>query len=76
MQHPFIGDLSDKTLDELQTTINELTKKLSYAYRINHMTMINQLQMAMDSYKTEASKRLDELYKKQNIQNQINISKT
>ena len=76
MQHPFIGDLSDKTLDELQTTINELTKKLSYAYRINHIGMVHQLNMAMDSYKTEANKRLDELYKKQNIQNQINISKT
>ena len=76
MQHPFIGDLSDKTLDELQTTINELTKKLSYAYRINHYGMVQQLSMAMDSYKTEANKRLDDLYKKQNIQNQINISKT
>jgi hypothetical protein len=74
MQHPFIHDLSEKTLDELQTSISDLNKKLNFAYRIQNGAMINQLRMILESYNSENSKRMDELYKKQNIQNQINIS--
>jgi ribosomal protein L29 len=74
MQHPFIHDLSEKTLDELQTSISDLNKKLNFAYRIQNGAMINQLRMILESYNSENTKRMDELYKKQNIQNQINIS--
>lgn len=75
MQHPFINDLSDKTIDELQNTINDLNKKLNFVYRAQNGPMIQQMLMVLDSYKTEYSKRMDELYKKQNLQNKINISK-
>jgi hypothetical protein len=74
MQHPFIHDLSDKTLEELQTAISDLNKKLNFAYSMQNGTMINQLKMMLESYNTENSKRMDALYKKQNIQDQINIS--
>lgn len=74
MQHPFINDLSDKSIDELQTTINDLTKKLTFVYRTQNGPMINQIQMVLESYKSEYSKRIDEIYKKQNLQNKINIS--
>lgn len=74
MQHPFISDLSDKSIDELQNTINDLTKKLTYVYRTQNGPLIQQVQMALQSYKTEYSKRIDEIYKKQNLQNKINIS--
>lgn len=74
MQHPFINDLSDKSIDELQNTINDLTKKLTFVYRIQNGPMIHQMQMVLESYKTEYSKRIDEIYKKQNLQNKINIS--
>lgn len=75
MQHPFINDLSDKTIDELQNTINDLTKKLNFVYRSQNGPMINQMLMVLDSYKTEYTKRMDEIYKKQNLNNKINISK-
>ena len=75
MQHPFISDLSGKTMDELQNTINDLTKKLTYVYRSQNGPMIHQLLMVLDSYKTEYGKRMDELYKKQNLNNKINVSK-
>jgi hypothetical protein len=75
MQHPFINDLSDKTLDELQNTIQDLSKKLNYVYRAQNGAMINQILMVLDSYKIEYNKRIDEIYKKQNLQNKINISK-
>ena len=74
MQHPFISDLSGKTLDELQKAITDLTGKLSFASRIQNGAMLNQLHMILDSYRTEYSHRMDEMYKKQNLQNKINIS--
>lgn len=75
MQHPFINDLSGKTLDELQHSIMELTKNLTFAYRTGNSSLIYQLQMVLESYKAESAKRLDDLYKKQNVTDRINISK-
>ncbi len=73
MEHPFIHNLQDKSLEDLQTTISNLTSKLTFAYRTGNGPLINQLQMAIDSYKTAYSKKMDELIQKQNIQ--INIQK-
>ncbi len=75
MQHPFISDLSDKSIEDLQNTIQDLTKKLNFVYRSQNGPMISQLQMVIESYKAEYGKRMDEIYKKQNLSNKINISK-
>jgi hypothetical protein len=53
MRHPFIHDLSDKTVDELQTTISGLMTKLSFAYRTNNVSLINQLNIVLERYKEE-----------------------
>jgi hypothetical protein len=74
MQHPFINDLSGKSMEDLQNTIQELTKKLNFVYRTQNGPMISQIQMVLESYKTEYTKRMDDIYKKQNLTNKINIS--
>ena len=73
MEHPFMPDLSDKTIDELQTSIQDLTSKLTFANRIGKEFMVNQIHMVLEGYNKEYAKRMDELYKKQNIQNNIKI---
>lgn len=75
MEHPFIKDLDDKSLDELQTSLSELSKKLTFAYRTQNGALISQLQMAMESYKVAYQKKMDDLVKKQNISMQINVTK-
>lgn len=75
MQHPFINDLSHLTVDEIQTKINDLTSKLSYCYRTHNQVLINQLHMAIDSYKAEYIKKINDLYKKNNIQDKIVIKR-
>lgn len=75
MEHPFINDLGDKTLEELQTAISGLTNKLNFAYRVGNGPLIQQINMALESYRNAYSKKMDELVKKQNIQAQINIQK-
>lgn len=75
MKHPFINDLSDKSLEQLQETMNGLTSKLTFAYRTQNGPLIHQLNMAIESYRTEYNKKMDEIMKKQNNQNKINIQK-
>lgn len=75
MTHPFISSLSDKSMEELQTAIQDLTNKLNFAYRMQNTAMITQLLMILDSYKQEYNRKMDELLKKQNTQTQINIKK-
>ena len=75
MQHPFIGDLSDQTLEELQAKIQELTKNLGFAYRMGNQNLANQIHMVLESYKAESTGRLDAMYKKQKVQGSINIQK-
>ncbi len=75
MQHPFINDLSNKNMEELQDTITKLNSNLNFAYRMQNQSMIQQLHMIIDSYKSEYNKRMDALYKKQNLDNRINITK-
>jgi len=73
MEHPFIHDLSSKTIEELQETIGKLTTKLTFAYRTGNGPLISQLQMALESYRKESGKKLDELLNKQNIKTGVNI---
>jgi hypothetical protein len=75
MTHPFISSLSDKSMEELQTAIQDLTKKLNFAYRMQNTAMITQLLMILDSYKQEHNRKMDDLLKKQNTQTQISIKK-
>lgn len=75
MQHPFINDLSEKSLEDLEKTITDLNKKLSFVYRMQNQPMIQQMHMVLESYKTEYSKRMDEMYKKKNLGNKIQVSK-
>ena len=45
-----------------------------FANRTNNQHLANQIQMVLNSYNNEFKKRMDELYKKQNIDKQ-NINK-
>lgn len=75
MQHPFIHDLSDKTLEDLQNTITDLMKKLNFAYQMQNSQMIHQISMVLESYRTEYSKQMDELIKKQSGKTTIKVEK-
>ena len=75
MHHPFINDLSDKTLEELQNTLSDLTNKLNFAYKTQNTALIHQVGMVMESYRDAYNKKMDEMIKKQNINAQINIQK-
>ena len=78
IEHPFLaaGNLSDKTMDELQNTLSDLYKKYGWAQRVGNGPLQHQLLMLIESYRTAYSRKLDETMKKQNTGNLINIDRT
>ena len=75
MEHPFLSskDLAEKTIEELQDAISMLMNKLTFAYRTNNGPLIHQLQMVLESHRTQYFKKMDDIFSKQKINNQINI---
>jgi hypothetical protein len=59
MGHPLIlGEtVAAKTDEEIQTIISDLTKKLSFASRLNNQPMIGQIYMMLTVYRDEQQRR-------------------
>ena len=75
MKHPFINDLSGKSLEELQQTVSSLTSKLSYAYRMGNAPLIHQLRMVIESYQEEARKLQQQIAEQLTKPDQVNHPK-
>ena len=73
IEHPFISGLDEKSLEELQNTISDLTKKLNFSYRMGNQALIHQLTMAIESYRSAYSKKISDMVDKQKINSKINI---
>lgn len=75
MEHPFINNIDNLSLEELQTKLSDLHSKVTFAYRTGNGPLIHQLNMAIESYKNTYNKKMDELINKQNINSQIKVEK-
>lgn len=52
MEHPLVGKLDQLTEDQLSERIDDLSRKLAIAKRMNSGLLAEQLLMALDSYQT------------------------
>lgn len=59
--HPLTPDLSQLTDAELQKKHSELTSRLTQSYRTGNGQMVYQIQMLMDDYQQELSRRQQKL---------------
>lgn len=75
MTHPFVADLSDKSIDELQTTITELNKKMLFAGRTHNQALMSQLTLVLESYNQAYSKKMSEMQEKLGASSKISITK-
>ena len=55
--HPLVNDLSNLTNEELQSKYSELMKRYNQAFRIGPTSVIPQLQMILENYRTEIDNR-------------------
>jgi hypothetical protein len=67
MEHPLIGNLDNLTLDELSAKVADLNSKLSMAMRTGNGHLCNQIRMAIESYNVKYQEKLQESYKKSDI---------
>lgn len=66
MEHPLIPNLDELKIDELGAKISELNKKLRIAQNMGNGHLCNQIRMAIESYQTKHSQRLQEIYQAAN----------
>ncbi len=73
--HPLNSDLSQLSDADLHKKFNELNNRLTQAYRIGPVSIVGQLQMLIDDYRSEISNRnqkiLDDMSKKSKDFNKI-----
>lgn len=66
--HPLAPDLTQLKDDELSAKLNELNKKLNWAYRMGNGALVGQLRMIIEDYQSELTRRnqkvLEDLAKK------------
>lgn len=62
MEHPFINNLDDMTLEQLGSKISELNKKLGIAVRSGNPYLCDQIRMALASYTNKQQQKMAELY--------------
>ena len=79
MEHPFIHDLDELSLEQLGTKISELNKKLGIAYRTGNSYLCDQIRMAINSYQTKYQQKSAEMLapkdsKGENFDSKIDIS--
>jgi len=64
VNHPFVGDLSGKTMDELSENINTLANKMSWAFKFGKHDMVKQMQQVLSTYREEYQIRQAEMWAK------------
>lgn len=79
MEHPLINNIDGLSIDELQTRINDLNKKLAWAHRSGNAGLRSQIQMALDSFNVKYKEKQQALYDAANkntpdFSDKINIS--
>ena len=79
MEHPLVSDAKQLNDQELADRIADLIKKIGQARRTGNGYLVNQFQMALESYQSEYRARLDAQYQQAlgdtNFGNIINITR-
>lgn len=75
MEHPFVGDLSNLSMEELTEKINSLNNKLAFTSRSMNFSMANQIRMVLECYRAELNKQHQKLLEDESaITGKIDIS--
>ena len=60
MFNPMVEDLTQKSLDDLLKTSNDLHKKIAFMGRMGNANMVNQIRGMLSMYQEEINKRYRE----------------
>ncbi len=65
MEHPLISNIDHLTIDELQSKVTELTRKIGMAHRMGNAHLRGQIGMALETYQNKLREKQQELWDKQ-----------
>ena len=65
MEHPLINNIEDLTLEELNTKISDLNRKLNWARRHNQH-LASQISMALETYQNKYQEKQRKLWDQAN----------
>ena len=75
MEHPLINDIGELDEQQLMDKITELNGKLTVAMRMGNSNLINQVQMAIETYRRKLSEmHAAERNKDDKFEDKIDIS--
>jgi hypothetical protein len=75
MEHPLINDIGELDEHQLMDKITELNGKLTMAMKMGNSSLINQVQMALETYRRKLSeKHAAERNKDDKFEDKIDIS--
>ena len=66
MEHPLVPNLDALTIEELQSRISELNKKLSMAHRSGNAQLCNQIRMALENFNNKYQEKINVSYNSKN----------
>lgn len=66
MEHPLIPNIDHMTVEELQSKISDLNKKLSIAYKSGNAGLCNQIRMALESFNNKYQEKTRAAYESKN----------
>ena len=64
MEHPLKSDADSLTMEQLQTKVTDLTKKLGWAHRSGNAFLTQQVRMALETYQNKLRQRQQEEWEK------------
>ena len=62
MEHPLINNIDHLSLEELQSKISDLNKKLAFAHRSGNAFLCGQIRMAIETYNNKFREKTQKLY--------------
>jgi hypothetical protein len=65
MEHPLIPNIDHLTIDELQTKVTELTRKIGMAHRMGNVQLRAQVAMALETYQNKLREKQQALWDQQ-----------
>jgi hypothetical protein len=66
LEHPLITDINHLSEPQLREKVNDLTRKLGFAYKMNNASLIHQLRMALETYQVKLREKQAELERREN----------
>lgn len=73
MEHPFMHGVSELTIEQIQSRLQDLNRKLSYAYNSGNQFLVDQIRLAMATLQSAYSDKTDKSLKDTNLSDVINI---